>query len=93
MVGNPDRTPVGPRQGLWESREKGWRRLASQPTATTNVAFRVSKTGDLGHPRRLDNGDHDFAANVAGLDVAHSLCSFAQRIGTVDNWNHCASLG
>jgi hypothetical protein len=35
------------------------------------------KPGDLGHPRRLGNGDHDFAANVAGLDMANSFYDFA----------------
>jgi hypothetical protein len=50
------------------------------------------KPGDLGHPRRLGNGDHDFAANVAGLDMANSFCDFAQRVGAVDNGNHCSSL-
>ena len=51
----------------------------------------VPKQDTLGHPRRLRNGDHDFAASVTGLDVAKSCCNFAQRVGAVDNGNHVSS--
>lgn len=56
------------------------------------VAFWVSKTGDLGIRSGLGNVDHDFATNVAGLDMTQGRCGFAQRVGAVDNGNHFASL-
>jgi hypothetical protein len=52
----------------------------------------LQKQEPRGHSRRLGNGDHNFSANVAGLDMAHSFCSFVQRVGAVDDGNYCAAL-
>jgi|NGEPerStandDraft_6_1074524.scaffolds.fasta_scaffold138955_2 hypothetical protein len=56
------------------------------------AAFGSPKPRDLGRPGRLGNGDHDFASNVAGLDMANSFHDFAQRVGAVDNGRHCSPL-
>jgi hypothetical protein len=53
---------------------------------------RVPKTGGLGQRGHLGNGDHDFAVNMAGLDMTNSFCDFAQRVDAVDNGNHGSSL-
>jgi hypothetical protein len=35
VVGHPNRTPVGARQGSWDSRKQGWGRVAGQPPSQT----------------------------------------------------------
>ena len=66
--------------------------FAGQPHTTGDIALWVPKTGDLEQRERLGNGDNDFAANMAGLDMANSFCDFAQRVGAVNNGNHGSSL-
>jgi hypothetical protein len=63
-------------------------RFVCQPHTTRDIALCVPKTGDLGQRGRLGHDDHDFAMNMAGLDMANSSCDFAQRVGAVDNGNH-----
>jgi len=51
-----------------------------------------AKNREPGHLGRLGNGDHDFAAGVAGFDMTNSFCYFGQRIGSIDHGAHFPCL-
>ena len=73
------------------------RRLKDQASDTrVQLGFRDyhlrSQDRRPGERKRLGNGDNDFAANMAGLDMTNSFCYFAQTVGAVDNGTHGSSF-